>query len=316
MPFGWSGQILRIDLSNQSSSTEDISNYTRHFIGGRGINVKVLYDEVDPQLSYADPENRLILGPGVLTGTPAPTASRMKITSMAPNNLLMSSGMGGFIGAEIRYAGYDNIIIQGKADSPLYIHIHEGNIEFKDARHLWGKDTYEAQETIKKEMGDPDLKVMCIGPAGENQVSFACIMTGITSSAGHGGLGAVMGSKNLKAIAVRGKSGIKISKLDSFLDVCFEAKNRVMKDPGVKAMVNAGGETVIHDSIRGGLAVFGNLEDVDWENLNLEAYRRSAREFWSSFAVGRTGCFGCPNHGGCVVINREIFYRLFSDNKI
>jgi len=294
---GWSGKILRVDLSGQKTSVESVDPYVGRFIGGRGINVKIVYDEVDTALSHTDPENRLVLGPGVLTGSPVPTASRMKITSMGPNKLLMSSGIGGFIGAEVRYAGYDNIIVQGRSESPVYLYINDEGVAFRDARHIWGKDTYETEEIIKKDTGDEDVKVMCIGPAGENMVSFSCIMTGITSSAGHGGLGAVMGSKNLKAIVVRGKAGINVAHQDAFLDTCLEARRIVKEDPEVQAMIANGGETVVHDSIKGGLAVFGNWEDVAWDKLNLESYRQSAREFWGSFAKARAGCFGCPNHG-------------------
>ena len=296
MEFGRSGRILRIDLSNRTSAVEDADAYAGRFIGGRGINVKIVYDEVNPALSYTDPENRLVIGPGALTGMPVPTASRTKVTAMAPNKLLMSSGLGGFIGPEIRYAGYDNIVIKGKAPSPLYMYINDGAVEFRDAGAIWGKDTYETPELIKKEIGDQNAQVMCIGPAGENLVSFACIMTGIGSSAGHGGLGAVMGSKNLKAIAVRGKRGISIAHVEEFLKTCHEARKRVAEDAEVQAMVKTGGETVLTDSIRGGLAVFGNWENPDWNSLDLDGYRRQAREFWGNFEKGRAGCFGCPNH--------------------
>ncbi len=124
MSFGWSGQILRIDLSKKESTVEDTEPYTHSFIGGRGINVKVVYDEVGPEVSPYDPENRLCFGPGPLGGTLSPACSRMKVTTMSPNGLIGSSGIGGYIGAEIRHAGYDNIVIQGRADKPVYIYIY------------------------------------------------------------------------------------------------------------------------------------------------------------------------------------------------
>ena len=132
MPSGWSGQVLRVDLSKKESSTVATAPYTS-FIGGRGINTKIVYDEIDPKISPFDAANRLVFGPGVLTGTPAPTASRMTITTLCPNGIIGSSGIGGFIGAEIRYAGYDNIIIQGKSVNPVYLYIHDDGVEFRDA---------------------------------------------------------------------------------------------------------------------------------------------------------------------------------------
>ncbi|GAI11763.1 unnamed protein product, partial [marine sediment metagenome] len=202
MSFGWSGQILRVDLSNRKSSTEPTEPYTQSFIGGRGISVKIMYDEVGPEISPFDPGNRLLLGAGVLGGTPAPSSSRTKVTSMSPFGLLTSAGLGGFIGAEIKQAGYDNIIIEGKSDKPVYLYIHNDSVEFKDATHLRGKNTWETQQIIKEEMGG-SVHSMCIGPGGENLVSFGCILTGRGSAAARGGLGAIMGSKNLKAIEGR-----------------------------------------------------------------------------------------------------------------
>jgi aldehyde:ferredoxin oxidoreductase len=195
--FGSSGHILRVDLSERKYSREPVDPYTNHFVGGRGINVKVIFDELDSKISPFYPRNKLLIGPGVLTGTMAPSASRTQLTTILPNGFLASSGIGGFIGAEIRYAGYDNIIIQGKSNNPIYIFINDNGVEFKVASHIWGKDTQETQRLIKKELNDADLQIMCIDVAGENLVSFSCIMTGLSSAAGHGGFGAIMGSKNL-----------------------------------------------------------------------------------------------------------------------
>ncbi|MFH0941968.1 MAG: aldehyde ferredoxin oxidoreductase N-terminal domain-containing protein [Chloroflexota bacterium] len=215
---GWSGKILRVDLSKKAYSTVPTAPYTS-FIGGRGINTKIVYDEVGPEVAPFDPENRLLFGPGVLTGTPAPTASRTTVTTLCPNGTIGSSGFGGYVGAEIRHAGYDNIIIQGKADKPVYLYLHDDIVEFRDAGQVWGKDTIETQPLIRKEIGDPDVQVACIGPGGENIVSFASVRTGVQAAGGRGGMGAIMGSKNLKAIAVRGKRGVEIARLGEFLKV-------------------------------------------------------------------------------------------------
>jgi aldehyde:ferredoxin oxidoreductase len=188
--LGWSGRILRVDLSQQAFSTEPTASY-EPFIGGRGISTKILYDEVLPTVVPYDPENRLIFGPGVLTGTPVPTASRMTITALCPNGTIGVSGLSGHVSAEIRHAGYDNVIIQGKSDKPVYLYLHDDIVEFRDANNVWGKNTIESPELIRKEVGDSDVQVACIGPAGEKLVSFACIRTGIQSAAGRFGMGAL-----------------------------------------------------------------------------------------------------------------------------
>ena len=276
----WTGTILRIDLSNKKIvGTESTDPYLDHFIGGRGINVKIAFDEISPETSPFDPENRLLLGPGLFTGTPVPTAARMAVTTMLPNGLIGSSGIGGFIGAEIKHSGYDNIVIEGKADTPVYIHIHDNTVELKDARHIRGFDTWETQQAIKEEVNDPDVQIMCIGPAGENLVSFSCIVSGHSNAAGHGGAGAIMGSKNLKAIAVRGRQPVKISKMDEFLKVCLETRNSLVNNP-VRQMIGEGADSLaVPGVLMAGIAVFGNWEHADWDRVRVRRYRKKSRSF-------------------------------------
>ncbi|MFO7996999.1 MAG: aldehyde ferredoxin oxidoreductase family protein [Dehalococcoidia bacterium] len=293
MSQGWSGRILRIDLSKMASSEEDVMPYARSFVGGRGINVKMMYDEVDPKILPFDPGNRLYFGPGVLTGTLAPGAARMKVTSMSPNGLLANSGIGGWIGCAIRYAGYDNVIIQGKADKPVYVYIHDDSVQLKDASHIWGKDTYEAQQIIRGELGGPVVAI-CIGTAGENLVSFGNILTETGNAAGRGGFGAIMGSKNLKAIAVRGTRGIRIAKLEEFNEACWEAHRVIIESPGREAMVTGGDRGVIDEFYNSGMFVLGNWEeDADW----LEWGRFGGNDgFFDQYTAFVGGCFGCPSY--------------------
>lgn len=298
MALGWSGQILRVDLSKKESSIENVDRYTKLFIGGRGINVKVVYDEVDPKIAPFDPANRILLGPGVLAGTPAPSASRMKLTTMGPSGLMTSAGIGAFIGAEIRHAGYDNIIIQGKSDNPVYLFIHNGGVEFRDASNIWGRSTRETPESIiKREIGDQDAQVMWIGLAGENLVSFACVRTGWFSAAGRGGVGAIMGSKNLKAIAVRGKRGVRIANLEEFLKACLETRNWLIENADAKDMVGYGDRKHTFKHVIKNQN-FGNWEDVDSEEidniLDPKSWERKGQEFWEQYSIGKVGCFGCP----------------------
>jgi len=292
--FCWSGRVLRIDLSKREVSVETSEPNVMHLLGGRGINVKILHDEVTPSISAFDPANRLVFGPGVLTGTPAPAASRMAVTTLLPNGFVGSSSIGGFIGAEIRHTGYDNIIIQGRSDNPVYVFIHDNEVDFNDAGSIWGKDTQDTQEIIKKELGDPDVQVMCIGPAAENLVTFSSIMTGLQSAAGHGGYGSVLGSKNLKAVAVRGKRGVSIAHLDDFLDVCLDTRNSIIQNPAVQAMCAAGDKNQIFYAVAEGQAVFGNYEAPDSNSETAADWSRRAEEFWNQCAVGKIGCYGCP----------------------
>lgn len=293
MALGWSGQILRVDLSDMRSQTEDTEPYARSLIGGKGINVKVVYDEVGLKTSAFDPGNRLCFGPGVLTGTLAPAAGRMKVTSVSPHGLLASSGIGGFIGAEIRHAGYDNIVVQGRSDRPVYLHIHDHSVEFRDAAHIWGKGTQETQRLIKEELGD-SVEIMCIGPAGESLVNFAVILTGMGSVAGRHGLGSVMGSKRLKAIAVQGTRPIRIANPEEFVSACEEAHRwlRESESMHAQAIEGDGDRHTLGLGYDAGAVPLGNWEeDADWDEVPGFG---EADEFWNQYAVHQYGCIGCP----------------------
>lgn len=293
---GWSGRILRVDLSGRTYSTEPTAPYTS-FVGGRGISTKILFDEVGPDVKPFDPENRLIFGPGVLTGTPAPTSSRTTITTLLPNGTIGSSGFGGFIGAEIRHAGYDNIVVQGKADKPVYLYLHDDIVEFRDAAKVWGKDTVETPGLIRQEVGDPDVQVLCIGPAGENMVSFACVRTGVQAASGRGGTGAIMGSKNLKAIAVRGKYGIEIANIGEFLKVANQTGKMLLDHQSLQGPATKMSKLAVdlNDSPNDrGVAVFGNWEQVDWEEIGAENFARGGKDYYDKHYHARVGCNGCP----------------------
>ena len=293
---GWSGKILRVDLSNKSSSIEQTAPYLP-FVGGRGINVKIMFDEVGPEVAPFDPENRIIFGPGVLTGTPAPTASRMKITTMCTNGSLGSGGVGEGLGAEIRFAGYDNIIIQGKADKPVYVFVNDDKVEFRDATSIWGNETMESRQLVKKEIGDPGVQVASIGPAGENLVSFASIKTGVFTTAGRGGMGAIMGSKNLKALAVRGSQGIKIADIDGFLKVAWELRKKLSEFKDFQAPIEYLERRVREMNVRAtkeGVPGWGNWEDFDWDKIDAPNFVYGVHDYYREHQIARIGCFACP----------------------
>ena len=216
---GYTGQFVRVDLDNRRVTVEETPDVTR-WLGPRGWNALIGWNEVAPGVGPFDPQNRIIFSAGPLVGTGAPTAGRTTVSSIMPRGypspMWSSSSMGGYFGSELKYAGYDGIVIQGRADSPCYLLIEDDDITVEDAHDLWGRGTFAVQQDLKARHGEQH-QIAAIGPAGENRVRFACITHRLTNAVGNGGFGGVMGSKNLKAIAVRGTKGIHIADPSAFL---------------------------------------------------------------------------------------------------
>jgi len=213
MSYGYNGQILRVNLSQGTTSADTLDElFCRKHLGGAGFISYFLLKELQQGIDPLGPENKLIFALGPVTGVPLPGSGRHCVGAKSPlTGSYAKSEVGGFWGAELKHAGYDAIIVEGKAEKPVYLWIHDGEASIRDASHLWGKNTKETQETIRAELGDSLIRVAGIGPAGENLVRFACIMNDLKDAAGRGGMGAVMGSKNLKAIAVRGHKGPEVA---------------------------------------------------------------------------------------------------------
>lgn len=233
--YGYAGKILRVDLNKGESKSEILSEATlRKYIGGTALGIKYMYDEVDPSIEWSDPENLLFLGTGPLGGTKVGgTGSISVVTKGALTNGIASSQANGFLGAFLKFCGFDAVVIQGAASEWVYLYIHEGGIELRDASHLAGKDNYEVDRLIKEELNKKDKQacVLSIGPAGENLVKFACIFTESGHIAGHNGLGAVMGSKKLKAIVVdRGKKTIPLKDKEALSEHAKRILNNVLSD--------------------------------------------------------------------------------------
>ncbi|MBL7177710.1 MAG: hypothetical protein ISS66_17960 [Desulfobacteraceae bacterium] len=216
--YVYAGKILRINLNNKEIWTEPTSKYAKEWLGSSGLAIKILYDELRSWVSPYDPANRIVVGAGPLIGTPAPGANKLNISTLGPMmNGWSSSCADSYLGGELKCAGYDSIVIEGKAHQPVYVWIHDDIVEIKDASRLWGKTTWETLETIRDELGDPTLHVMSIGPAGENLVRGACVVQDKGRANGRSGIGAVMGSKNLKAIVAKGKGGIRVADPERFM---------------------------------------------------------------------------------------------------
>ncbi|MBW1800503.1 MAG: hypothetical protein JRJ85_07205, partial [Deltaproteobacteria bacterium] len=298
---GIAEKILRVDLSNQEVSTENTEDYAKRFLGGRAVNSYIMLDELNPGTTWSDPENRLIFGVGCLVGTTAPAACRVSIDTVnVYNNGKGSANFGGHFGPELKYAGFDHVVIQGKAEKPVYLFIHDGRAELKNASEVWGKTTYETEAMLQEELGDQQIKVASIGPAGENLVKGSGIVADTGKVAGGSGVGCVMGGKNLKAIAVRGHGAIRVSRPDIFLNTVSDCVKKLIKtDHGkafrqgiIRSMFTPESPIwdVAGDIIRNGQEAFWPIEKrrnlVD-EKLGVPGYHKKM-----------TACFNCPI--GCI----------------
>lgn len=283
---GWVGKILRVDLTSGHVGEEDTAPYTP-FVGGRGLGLKVVADEA-PRARAFDESNRLVIASGPLTGTPAPASGRCTVVGVSPETYpkeqVTHSSIGGYFGAELKFAGYDAVIVQGRARTPVYLWVHDGQAELCSARELWGLDTFETQKELQKELGG-ETEVLCIGPAGENRVRVACIRHGTGHAFGSGGFGAVMGDKRLKAIAVHGEGRVTVARPKAFMGAIAYARSLV--GTGAHWPLPTKGFWLHHQ----------NPHD-----LSRQAHRTSyvlQRQPWiveRGFATvhKNTSCFGCP----------------------
>jgi len=226
--YGWTGKSIRVNLTEEKITVEDLNmEDAKLYLGGRGLASKILCDEIDPNIDPLSPENKLIFMTGPLTGTYASCAGRFNVVAKAPlTGTIGAANSGGYFGPELKFAGYDGIIFEGKADKPVYLHICDDLIELKSAEHLWGKNVFETTDLLLEE-NERDARVACIGPAGEKQVLFATVMNDKDRAAGRSGMGAVMGSKNLKAVVVKGTKSIKVFSRDKFKDAVMDARSKL-----------------------------------------------------------------------------------------
>src|SRR5512132_4385622 len=211
--YGYWNKILHVDLADRRTWIEEPGDaFFRRYAGGRGLIAHYLLQYVRRGADPLGPDNILVFAPGVITGAPVPGAGRHSVGAKSPlTGAFGESESGGYWGAELKRAGWDAIVVHGVSASPVYLWINDSAVEFRDAAHLWGRITGEVDDAILHELGDPRIRVAQIGPAGEHLVRFACIANDLNEVAGRTGMGAVMGSKRLKAIAVRGKIPVKVA---------------------------------------------------------------------------------------------------------
>jgi aldehyde:ferredoxin oxidoreductase len=236
--FGHQGKILHVDIGKRTSWIEDIpEEWRKLYIGSRGINAKILWDYCkDPEITWDDPRNIIVYAPGAVTGTTAPASGRTSVTTVGcTTGLYLKSNTGGHWGSELKYAGYDHLVVHGVADKPVYIHINDDLVEVLDAEKLWGKDIIETDKLLKKWHGE-DSRGLYIGPAGENLVRAASIHCSLYHAAGRGGGAAVMGKKKLKAISVRGTKPVRVKDPKKFAEVAEEMRELLRADSGAQGL--------------------------------------------------------------------------------
>jgi aldehyde:ferredoxin oxidoreductase len=232
--YGWVGKILRVDIDSGKCTTEDTLQYVPQYIGGRGVATRIAWNELEPDVGPYDPENPLMFMTGPFTGTLVPTSGRGSVCGVSPRIYptpwFTYGTMGGDWAAELKYAGFDAVIIKGNSSRLVYLWIHDGKAEILDAKEMAGFDTFVTQGYLKEKHGD-QTQVACIGPAGENRVLWSTIQHRLSNSIGDAGLGAVMGAKKLKAIAIRGTGGVKIAKPEEFIKICRKMAQMIKGGP-------------------------------------------------------------------------------------
>jgi aldehyde:ferredoxin oxidoreductase len=289
---GYTGKVLRINLTDQTAKEEDLPlEIAKDYIGGAGFGVKYLYDEVPADTDALGPDNKLIFASGPFSGTTVPCASRMAVTGKSP--LTGAVGMaltGGHFPVELKFAGYDALIIEGQAKKPTYVWIKKGQVKFRSAKRVWGMKTLDSQQIIKNELKDQNVRIACIGPAGEKQAKIACIINEMRAI-GRKGLGAVMGSKNLKAIAIRGRGKIDVADKEK-LKVAKGAFTKAMKESEVlyPHFSKTGTPMVVDATDAMGILPIRNYRDTGTSSLA----EKIGEEVQKTRNIAREHCYNCP----------------------
>ena len=279
------GQILDIDLTtNTWKLAEYPPDLARKYLGGRGLNVHFLYDHLPVDIDPLGPQNLLILSCGLLTGTAAPSSARLHINALSPlTGLLGSSNIGGGFGAQLRSNGIQSVIVRGRSAKPVYLYIDGDSIQIRNAEKWWGLDTWETQDRFNAELGSSKIKILTIGPGGENGALFGCIMSDRDHAAGRTGMGTVMGSKNLKAIVIRKQSQKKTFRSSGKLRGAIQRYSRqIMESPQYKEMSKHGGAGYVKWADEMGILATHNYrentfeaaERIDGHNLQDQTVRR------------------------------------------
>ena len=299
-------KIAYIDLTTREIKIEPISEKIRRlYLGGRGLDMYLLYNHVPKNADPLGPENAALVSAGPLVGTLASASSRTHVAAKSPlTGFVGSANVGGFFGPEMRLAGFDNLVIKGKAEKPVYLFLNNGKIEIRDAAHIWGKDTCLTQTMIQEELNDMDVKSLCIGVSGEKLVRYACVRTSVKNAAGRTGMGAVWGSKNLKAIAAKGTMDINIAHPMEALEYNKEIIDQVVSAKVSKTMQKLGTPFIWGVTNSTGLVRTRNFQAnqlLDADDIEPESIEEDL--------IGTAGCFGCQVHCRGKYIIKEGDYK-------
>ena len=298
--MSWAGKILRVNLTAGTCTAEPLNmTWARQYLGSRGLGSKYLVEEVDPKVDPLSPDNKIIWATGPLTGTMASTGGRYTVITKGPlTGAIACSNSGGYWGAELKMAGWDMIIFEGKSPKPVYLYVNDDVAELRDASHLWGKSVWQTEEILKSSLQDPLLRISSIGRAGENQVLYAAVVNDLHRAAGRSGVGAVAGSKNLKAIAVRGTKGVSnVRDPKAFMQVTKE-KKKILADNAVtgQGLPKYGTQVLMNVINEIGALPTRNHRDVQFEgakDISAEAMLTPRPTDGKTHLVTNQACFGC-----------------------
>ncbi|UCE09198.1 MAG: aldehyde ferredoxin oxidoreductase family protein [Candidatus Thorarchaeota archaeon] len=299
MTGGYTGKILRANLTDETFKIDPLpKDWIREYIGGDGFAAKLLYEEVAARIDPLSERNKLIIATGPITGTLWPMSGRtVFVSKAAQTGIWGESHVGGFLGPELKYAGYDMLVVEGKAEDPVYLLIQDGHLQIHSAKDFWGMTTDKVTTAIQKKHNDPDIQIAAIGPAGENLIRFSAVIINHARAAGRTGMGAVLGSKNMKAIAIRGTGSVEVADHEGFLELAKEAHDRLRNNPQAKEMGKWG--TWILTAVKqqiGELPTYNHRTGVfpGWEKLSADYIR-------PRYTVSDRACFGCSL--GCKKLN-------------
>ena len=298
--MAWAGKILRVNLTKGTVTSEPLNRqWARDYVGSRGLGSKYLISEIDPKVDPLSPDNKIIWATGPLTGTMASTGGRYTVITKGPlTGAIACSNSGGYWGAELKMAGWDMVIFEGKSPKPVYLCIQNDVAELRDAADLWGQSVWHTEEAIKKSLQDPLVRVSCIGKAGENHVLYAAVVNDMHRAAGRSGVGAVMGSKNLKAIAVRGTLGVgNVRDPKAFMQAVTE-KKKILAENGVtgQGLPTYGTQVLMNVINEVGALPTRNHRDVQFEgakDISAEAMATPRATDGKKHLVTNQACFGC-----------------------
>ncbi|MFZ5505796.1 MAG: aldehyde ferredoxin oxidoreductase family protein [Pseudomonadota bacterium] len=320
--MAWTRKILRVNLTDRTCKSEPLNmQWANDYLGQRGLATKYLVSEIDPKVDPLSPDNKIIWATGPLTGTMASTGGRYSVVTKGPlTGAIACSNSGGYFGAELKFAGWDMVIIEGRASSPVYLSIENDKVEIRDASHLWGKTVWETEETIKAAHQDPQVRVSCIGRTGEAGVLYAAIVNDLHRAAGRSGVGAVAGSKNLKALVVRGTLGVgNLANPKEFMKVTYE-KKKILKENAVtgQGLPTYGTQVLMNVINEIGAMPTRNHKDVQFEGarkISAEAMHEPRESDGKAQLVNNQGCFGCTIACGRISKIDQTHYTVVNSPK-